>query len=90
MNISTSQWAKLVAVITAIAGATGAILTPVLGQSIAAGMQTVLEAISGLLLLIPIGGATVVITTSAKAKVLAELGQPPHPVAPVAPVVPVQ
>jgi hypothetical protein len=76
--MTTTQWTKIVAVIAAIAGATGSVLTPLLGQSIANGVQTVLEAISGLLLLIPIGGATVVITTSAKAKVLAELGAPPQ------------
>jgi hypothetical protein len=81
--MTTSQWAKIVAVIAAIAGATGSVLTPLLGQSIASGVQTVLEAVSGLLLLIPIGGATVAITTSAKAKVLAEVGALPQ--APKAP-----
>ena len=90
MNLTTSQWTKIVAVISAIAGASGVILTPLYGQSIANGVKTVLEAISGLLLLIPIGGATVVITAHAKAKALAELALPQvAPEAPVAPVVPV-
>ena len=73
MSLTTSQWTKIVAVISAIAGASGSVLIPVLGQSIASGVQTVLQAVAGLLLLIPVGAATAVVMTGAKAKVLTEI-----------------
>lgn len=60
------SWATIAAVVSAIAGVIGTILTPVLGTSLAAGVQAILQAVSGLLVLIAGGTATVAVHTTMK------------------------
>ena len=66
--MSSVSLAKLVAVFAAIAGVTGSILTPVLGNQLATAVQVVLQAVSGLLVLIAGTGAAVTLHAAAKAE----------------------
>lgn len=63
-----TNWPTIIAVVSAIAGVTGTVLTPIIGTSLAAGVQAVLQAVSGLLVLIAGGGATLILHTTAKAR----------------------
>lgn len=67
MNV-TINWPTVIAVITALAGAAGSILTPIYGTNLATQVQVILQAIAGLLVLIPAAHATSVVATTAKAK----------------------
>jgi hypothetical protein len=63
-----TNWPTIIAVVSAIAGVTGTVLTPLIGSSLATGVQTVLQAVSGLLILIAGGGATMIVHATAKAR----------------------
>jgi len=62
------KWSVLIATISALAGVAGSILTPLLGSNLAAGVQVVLQAVSGLLVIIAGGGATMIVHLEAKAR----------------------
>ena len=64
--MKSPSWATIIAVFSALAGVIGTVLTPLLGSSLAGGVQVVLQAISGLLVLIAGGGATVAVHTTLK------------------------
>lgn len=71
-TIPTSVWAKALAAFSALAGASGSVLTPLLGTSLSSASQTVLQAISGLLVLIPATSAVMLNHAQARVKVTAE------------------
>jgi hypothetical protein len=75
MNV-TINWATVIAVVTALAGAAGSIITPIWGTQLATQVQVVLQALAGLLVLIPAAHATSVTAHVAKAKASARLGRP--------------
>ena len=53
MTNVTINWAMIGSFIAALAGVAGSVLTPIYGTQMATGVQQVLQAVSGLLLLIP-------------------------------------
>lgn len=63
----------IAAVLTALAGAAGTALIPLCGQNLASGVQTVLQAVAGLLVLIPTYHVSNVAASTAKAKTQARL-----------------
>jgi hypothetical protein len=67
--MSSVTIAKLLAVLAAIAGVTGSVLTPVLGNNLATAVQVVLQAVSGLLVLIAGTGAVVTLHAAAQAEI---------------------
>jgi hypothetical protein len=71
--VPTSTWAKALASLSALAGASGAVLTPLLGSTLAGSVQTALVAISGVLVLLPAASAVILNHKAASAKVQAEL-----------------
>ena len=66
-TLPTSIWAKALAALSALAGASGAVLTPLLGTQLSGAVQTALVAISGVLVLIPATSATMLVHSNAKA-----------------------
>lgn len=66
MNIN---WTTLATVLSALAGVVGSVLTPVYGTQLAAQTADVLQAVSGLLVLIAGYHVTAVATAVAKAKI---------------------
>lgn len=71
-TVPTSTWAKALAAFSALAGASGAVLTPLLGSTLSGAVQTALVAISGVLVLIPATSAVALNHHAAKAKIEAE------------------
>jgi hypothetical protein len=65
-------WATIIAVVSGLAGVAGAIVTPIWGTALAGQVQAVLEALSGILVIIAGGAATSVVHAAAKAKALKE------------------
>jgi hypothetical protein len=59
----------IASIISALAGAVGTVLTPIYGSNLSAGVSTVLQSVSGLLVLIAGYHVTAVATTQAKAKI---------------------
>jgi len=78
VNIS---WPTVIAVVTALAGTVGSIITPIWGAHLATQVQVVLQALAGLLVLIPAAHATSVVATTAKYKATAKyaVASPPAP-----------
>jgi ABC-type branched-subunit amino acid transport system permease subunit len=64
--VNNIPWAKLVAVVAGLAGVAGAIITPLYGTALAGEVQAVLEAISGILVIVSGGAATTVAVHAAK------------------------
>ena len=61
--------ALIASIISALAGATGTVLTPIYGSNLSAGVAAVLQAVSGLLVLIGGYHVTSVATAQAKAAI---------------------
>lgn len=61
----------VITVLTAIAGAVGTVLVPVFGQSLSTAVQAVLQAVVGLLVVIPTYHVSSVATVAAKSKAAA-------------------
>ena len=53
MKTITINWAMIGAMVAALAGIAGSIITPIYGTSLATSVQAALQSISGLLVLIP-------------------------------------
>ena len=66
--MSSVTLAKLIAVLTALAGVIGSILTPILGNNLATAVQVVLQAVCGLLVLIAGTGTMVIFHAAAQAE----------------------
>lgn len=62
----------MLATVSAAAGISGSVLTPVFGSKLADAVQVTLQAISGLLVLIPAISVTALAHSSVKPKVQAE------------------
>ncbi len=59
-------WAKILAVVSGLAGIAGAVVTPVFGSALAGEVQAVLEAVSGILVIIAGTHATSLVYVKAK------------------------
>lgn len=59
------DWASIAATLAAIAGVIGTILTPLLGSQLSTAVEAVIEAISGVLVVIPSYHVSVVAKTRA-------------------------
>lgn len=62
-------------VLAAIAGIVGTTLVPILGTSLATSVQAVLQALSGVLLAIPVYHTTAVAASTAKVRAAARLAK---------------
>jgi hypothetical protein len=75
------NWGVLGSVVAALAGIAGSIITPVFGSHLAAQVQSVLQSLSGLLILIPswhlgsVAAANAKATHAARLAVTKEAGQ---------------
>ena len=65
------NWATIIAVLTGLAGVVGAVITPIWGTHLASEVQAVIEGVSGVLVIIAGFHASSVVTTAAKAKIVA-------------------
>jgi len=63
------NWSTVIAVFSGLAGVAGAVVTPIWGTHLAGEVQAVIEAISGVLVIIAGYHATTVLTAQAKAKI---------------------
>jgi len=66
-NKITLNWPVIASVIAALAGAVGTILTPLYGSSLSTAVQAVLQALSGLLLVLPVHQAAATAAARSKA-----------------------
>jgi hypothetical protein len=62
------NWALIGSIVAALAGVAGSILTPLYGSSLATSVQAVLQALSGLLVVIPTFHVSSVAASGAKYK----------------------
>lgn len=75
------NWATVIAAVTAIAGVAGSILTPVFGTHLATQVQVVLQAIAGLLVLIPAHHATSTVAAASRERKIARIHAEYNPAA---------
>jgi len=53
MKTVTINWALIGSIVAAVAGVVGSVLTPIYGKNLSGSVEAVLQAVSGLLVLIP-------------------------------------
>lgn len=68
------NWTTIAAVLSALAGVAGSVITPIWGSNLATSVQAVLQAISGILVVIAGWHVTAVTASTAKAKAHLKLG----------------
>lgn len=73
MTITESSWAKFVAVLSALAGVVGTIITPIYGATLGSEVQDILQAVCGVLLLFPGLAATSLVHAELKARIMARV-----------------
>lgn len=64
------NWASVVAIVSALAGVAGTIITPIWGAQLASEVQGILQGLSALLVAIPAFHASSIVASTAKAKAL--------------------
>jgi hypothetical protein len=64
----TINWSLVIAVVSGLAGVAGSVITPIYGAALAGQVQAVLQAVSGLLVLVAGFHATGVVAAASKAR----------------------
>lgn len=62
------NWAQIIAVVSGLAGVVGSVVTPIWGAALAGEVQAVIQAVSGILVILAGGSATAVAHSTAMAK----------------------
>ena len=66
----TINWTTIIATFTALAGVAGSILTPIFGTHLAIEIQSILQGLAAVLVVLPAAHATAVVAATAKVKAI--------------------